>query len=589
MGFGHTRLSVIDLETGWQPISNEDQTVSVICNGEIYNYQELRTRLLGRGHKFRTNSDTETIVHLYEDEGLDFVKNLHGMFAIALWDEPRQRLVLTRDRIGKKPLFYLDTSQEIVFASELKAIAASSRVSLDVDPTALDTYLTYGWIPAPQSVFKNVKKVPPATVMWNEAGQWRSDKYWDLRFTTTDRSLDERNLAFEVRTRVRKATERRLVSDVPLGYLLSGGVDSAAIVSAAADLSSSRIKTFSIGFDSKSFDELPYAMLVAERYDTDHHELTVGTNIADILDKSVWAADEPFADPSALPMYLVSELTRQSVTVALTGDGGDEAFGGYRRYYGIKFAEWYDRVPKLLRSRVLGPIASRLPESGQKIDRVSQLKRFTIPATANPEERYVGWLQIFPQSLKGTAYSEEFASLLDDCGRASDPMLEAFVEVQDLDRTQAAQWVDTMTYLPNDLMVKADRMSMAHGLELRSPFLDHELLEFAATIPTRMKVNGFKTKWVLKKAFENDLPQQIISRPKEGFTPPVADWIRGDLRKLAEYSILDTDSNISKLFRSEYLERLMGDHLSGRVDSTNRIWSLMCLESWSRQFERPLI
>jgi asparagine synthase (glutamine-hydrolysing) len=588
IGFGHTRLSVIDLETGWQPISNESGSVRVICNGEIYNFRELRQQLQDSGHRFSTNSDTETIVHLYEDDGLRFVRRLNGMFAIALWDEDRQRLVLARDRIGKKPLYYSDTGSEVVFASEVKAIAANGRAQARVDPVSLDTYLTYGWIPAPRSIYRDIKKVAPATVMWNEDGKWQSERYWDLQFTGANKaSVDE--LAEEVWLRVREATKRRLVSDVPLGYLLSGGVDSGAIVSAAADQSSERIKTFSIGFDNRSFDELPQAALVAKRYETDHHELTVETNISDTLDQAVWASDEPMADSSSLPMYLVSQLTRASVTVALTGDGGDEAFSGYRRYYGIRFADWYNKVPKSIRKRVFGPLAQRLPESGQKIDRASQIKRFTQPATAEPEERYAGWFHMFPTSLKGSIYSDKFVSILDNEGRDPDPMLTAFGKATALDRTQAAQWVDTMTYLPSDLMVKADRMSMAHGLELRSPFLDHELLEFAATIPTSLKVRGFKTKWILKKAFEKDLPPEITNRPKEGFTPPVADWIRGELRESTEHALLSSDSSVSKLFRREYLQRLFDDHLASKAESTNRIWTLLCLESWSRQFSADLI
>lgn len=587
LALGHTRLSIIDLETGWQPIANEDETIHVILNGEVYNFRQLRRDLEQSGHRFTTESDTETIVHLYEESGLRCVERMRGMFVFALWDEPNRRLVLARDRIGKKPLFYRSDADSFIFASELKALLTNRRVTPRVDPEALAKYLTYGYVPEPLSILDGVRKLPAAHVLTVDPAGVKLHRYWELP-TEQDRKLTLEECASETRRLVDEATRLRLVSDVPLGFFLSGGLDSTAVVAAAAQSSTSALKTFSIGFEEETFSELKFARMAADHFGTDHEEFIVTADMAEDLEDLVWFADEPFADSSMVPTFYLSRLTRRHVTVALSGDGGDEAFGGYDRYLGIKYAEKYHRVPALLRRGVIGPLASLIPDGPGKRNSLRRVKRMLYPATGSPELWYRGWMQQFRSEVHEAAFTRDFFRASGGATGADDHLIDAFDRVQCVDRMSAAQWVDTMTYLPGDLMVKTDRMAMAHGLEVRSPLLDHKVLEYAARIPAGLRAEGRSTKRVLKQAYADVIPDEIIRRPKEGFTVPVASWIRGGLEQRVRDLLLDPAAAINAVVRPSYVRQMVDDHAKLRENHAIRIWNLLCLETWARKFKVAL-
>ena len=587
VAFGHTRLSVIDTETGWQPIANEDGSVFVILNGEIYNFRELRKELEAAGHRFTTASDTEVAVHLYEDDGPDFVKRLEGMFALAIWDEPNRRLVLARDRIGKKPLFYSERAGSLSFASEVKTLAESDRFagrgSQEIDPVALASYLAYGYVAEPRSIFRGISKLPPAhTLVFDESGL-DIRRYWELNQQADD-SISLEDAVSETRRQADRAVSSRLISDVPLGFFLSGGLDSSIVVAAAAQASSSRLKTFSIGFEEDSYSELGYARTVADRFDTDHEEFVVTADLIGDLESIVHYADEPFADSSMVPMYYLSRQTRQHVTVALSGDGGDEVFGGYDRYIGLGLARKYHRVPGFIRKGLIGPLAGLIPESPGKRSNLRRVKRLTYPATDSAEQWYSGWMQQFRTESHPAAFTQGFASAIAESDGWSDHMANAFASLAKPPSSRAAQWVDTTTYLPGDLMVKADRMSMAHGLEVRSPFLDHHLVGFASTIPGEYSISGRAGKQILKQAYADLIPDEISRRPKAGFTVPVGEWINGPLRDTTRNLLLAPNAEVSKVIKPEFIVRMVEQHAGRRHNHAIRLWNLICLETWAQTF-----
>ncbi len=587
IAFGHTRLSVIDTETGWQPIANEDETIFVITNGEIYNYQLLRQELEASGHKFRTNSDTEVVVHLYEEVGADFVNRLEGMFAMAVWDEPNKRLILARDRIGKKPLLYSESGGKMMFASEAKTLISSNRLDKEVDAVALASYLTYGYVAEPRSIFNGISKLPPAHILIYENSEITIHRYWKL-----DREQDDRisleDATSETRWLVDQAVTSRLISDVPLGFFLSGGLDSSIIVGAAAQASSSKLKTFSIGFEEDSYSELPYARTIAKRFDTDHEEFIVTPDLVGDLESIVRSADEPFADSSMVPMYYLSRQTRQHVTVALSGDGGDEVFGGYDRYIGIGLAQKYHRIPGFIRKGLVGPLAGMIPESPGKRSNLRRLKRLTYPATNTTQQWYMGWMQQFRSESHADVFTPEFAATLASNGGLQDQVAAAFEGFDNPAAARTAQWVDTTTYLPGDLMVKADRMTMAHGLEARSPFLDHRLLELATKIPGEYSISGRSGKQVLKRAYADLIPSEISNRPKAGFTVPVGEWINGPLRDSTRELLLSPDAEVAKIIHPEFISNMIDQHAARRHDHAVRIWNLICLETWAQAFKVAL-
>src|SRR5215208_4593728 len=537
VGLGVQRLRVIDLRTGDQPIWNEDESVVVILNGEIYNYKELREELAARGHRFRTSGDTEVIVHLYEEHGADCVRFLREMFAFAVWDRPRRRLLLARDRVGKKPLFYRAAGDELWFASEVRAILEDPTVERAVDFAAIDSFLHYQYVPHPRSAFAGIAKLPPAhTLLW-EDGKVRTDRYWRLSYRTFEPLPALEEAHEEIRRRLLEATALRLRSDVPLGAFLSGGVDSSAVVAAMAKQATGRVKTFSIGFDVESYDETAYAREVAQLYDTDHHELRVEPNAIDVLPKLVWHYGEPFADHSAIPSFYLAELTRGHVTVALNGDGGDESFAGYTRYVGNRMAERLGWLPLPAR-RALALAGKAVGTPVQDSTFRSRLRRVTQRGLLAPDARYAIWMAIFAEEERNALYAPELRAAVGPSA-ALDVIRRPFHGSDAQDPVNRLLDVDVNTYLPGDLLVKMDIATMAHSLEVRSPLLDHELMEFAAALPGSWKLAGQTTKKVLKDALRPWLPDHILDRPKWGFGVPVASWFAGALSALPGEILLD--------------------------------------------------
>jgi asparagine synthase (glutamine-hydrolysing) len=582
IGLGVQRLRVIDLETGDQPIFNEDESVVVVLNGEIYNFEELRRELVQRGHRFGTSGDTEVIVHLYEDHGLACVDHLRGMFAFALWDRRRRRLLLARDRLGKKPLFYRTHGGELWFGSEVRAILEDPSVERTVNFAAIDAFLHYQYVPHPASAFAGIDKLPPAhTLVW-EDGDVRLERYWRLSYRPFDPlpSLEETHE--EIRRRLLEATALRLRSDVPLGAFLSGGVDSSAVVAAMAKQAHDPVKTFTIGFDVESYDETAYAREIAELYDTDHHELRVEPDAIDILPRLVWHYGEPFADHSAIPSFYLAELTRSHVTVALNGDGGDENFAGYTRYVGNRFAERIAQLP-LPAKRGLAALARLIGTEVQDSSFRSRLRRVTRRALIEPDARYAIWMAYFNEDERRTLYTPEFRAAVGESATHSvigDPYRSSDAR----DPVNRLLDVDVNTYLPGDLLVKMDIASMAHSLEVRSPLLDHEFMEFTARLPGSWKLDGTTTKKLFKDALRPWLPGHILDRPKWGFGVPIAAWFAGVLRDLPGDILLDSASVRRGFFREEAVRRIIDDHVSGERNNSDKIWALIQLELWLRTF-----
>ena len=578
VALGMRRLAIIDVATGHQPVYNEDQSVGVVFNGEIYNFPELRGWLEARGHRFGTATDTESIVHLYEEHQERWVEYLRGMLAFALWDEPRSRLLLARDRAGKKPLHYRLTSDGIWFASELKALLVDESFPRRVDPSALHRYLTYGYVPAPGSMVDGIAKVPPAhTLSWHE-GAVAQRRYWSLSYKPKAR-IGEAEAVAQAREAILEATRIRLVSERPLGAFLSGGVDSSLVVAAMAEQCAGPVRTFTIGFDEARFDERPYARAVAERFSTDHEELVVTPNIAELLPKLTWHYDEPFADSSAIPSFYLAQMARRQVVVALNGDGGDESFGGYERYIAQRLAS---------RINVGGPLArvgqkavAALPE-GQHRSSMRRVRRFLAFSLTPPGTRYAEVMAAFTNAVKTALYSDEMQEAVagDD---AYDVLAEAFATSGAEEPEEAAMDVDVRTYLPGDLLVKMDIATMANSLEARSPLLDHHVMEFAASLPASMKIRGRSGKWLLKQVGRGWLPDAVLDRPKMGFGVPVAAWLRNELRDLAHDALCDTTARGRPYFEAATVDRLLDEHEAG-VDHSRKIWALLCFELWHRMF-----
>jgi len=583
VGLAHRRLSIIDLSpAGHQPMANEDGTVWIVFNGEIYNFLALRPDLEQRGHRFRSRTDTEVVLHLYEDHGVGCLEFLRGMFAFAIWDAPRRQLLLARDRLGKKPLCYHLDAEAFRFASEAKAILQDPAVEARPDPSAISQYLTYGYVPSPGSAFRGMHKLPPAHYLVCRDGRVQVARYWRLR---RDCKLQrpEGEWCRDILTRLEEAVRLRLVSEVPLGAFLSGGIDSSAVV-AMMSRAAGAVKTFSIGFDEPEYDELRYARLVAERFGTEHHELVVRPDAAAILPKLAWHYDEPFGDSSAVPTYYVARMTRQYVTVALNGDAGDENFGGYDRYVASLLAASFDGWPGagLLRRAIRWGL--RLwPQGGRRTSLLVRGRRFLDGLTEAPERRYARWFCHFYGERKDELLTPEFRASLDGKD-ALDILLTAYRESDAADFMDATLGVDAALYLPDDLLVKVDTASMAHSLEARSPFLDHEFMEFAATIPSDLKVRGRTKKYILKRALADLLPAEILHRPKMGFGVPIDHWLRHDLREMAYDTLLAPRCLDRGYFRPETLRRLMDEHVRGRANWHYLLWTLLMLELWHRTY-----
>jgi asparagine synthase (glutamine-hydrolysing) len=564
------RLSIIDLETGDQPIANEDGTLHVVQNGEIYNYRELRRELERAGHSFRTHGDTEVLLHLYEQHGTGFAERLRGMFAVAIWDAPRRRLVLARDRFGIKPLYYRDVAGELAFASELRALP---RGEIDLD--ALEAFLAFNSIPAPLTIFREVRKLSAGHVLVWEGGPVRLERF-ARPAPLPERDDEEAELVEELRSRLRDSVRAHLVSDVPVGVLLSGGVDSALLAALAAEESAEPLRTFSIGFEERSFDELADARRVAERYGTLHRELVLRPDAALLLPALAEAFDEPFADSSALPTYLVSELAASDVKVALSGEGGDELFGGYYTYAADLLAERVGGLTRLAR-----PVVERLPTSTAKASFDYRAKRFVRSAHLPPLERHHGWKEIFSPDLRAELTGRKSAFDPVDLLRAR------YEETRGADELARLQDVDLGVYLVDDLLVKTDRASMAHSLEARVPYLDTVVTNLALALPTRHKVRGLAKKVLLRKAAKPVLPHEIVHGKKRGFSIPAAAWLRGELEPFARETLSVDTLRRQGFFEPTVVQRLLDDHVAGREDRSRQLWGLLAFTLWhERHVER---
>jgi len=581
LAFGMRRLSIIDVAGGHQPLSNEDGTLSLIANGEIYNYQALRSELTAQGHRFRTASDCETIIHLYEQHGDAFVERLNGMFAFALWDARRQRLLLGRDRLGIKPLYLWNDGRRLIFASEAKAILALPGMRAELDPAALSGYLMLGYVPAPQSIFRGLRKLAPATVLSAERGQVGERRYWRVP-AEIDRTPSEEEWIERVRARLEQSVRMQMVSDVPIGAFLSGGVDSSAVVAFMSAASDRPVKTYAIGFGGGAaedyYNELPYARKVAQRFGTDHHEILVRPDVTALLPKLLWQMDEPIADTAFITTYLVSQFARRDVTVILSGVGGDELFGGYRRYLGSHYQAYFDRLPSGLR-RAASALGERLPGDRHSplLNALRLAKGFLSTAGLPFDERYRSYVEVFP----------------DDAARAllrhprhdeHDALADAFAAAGSSDELNQMLSVDAQTQLPDDLLLLTDKMSMAVSLECRVPLLDHELVELAARMPQEVKIRGGRLKHALKAALSDILPTDILERKKRGFGTPMGAWLKGDLASLVRELLSPASIEARGLFRPPEVAALIAAHGANRLDGTDRLLTLLNLEIWSRMY-----
>ena len=579
VGLGMRRLAIIDLLTGDQPLASEDGQVLAVFNGEIYNHVALRAELEGRGHRFRGLSDGEVIVHLYEEHGAGCVEHLSGMFAFALWDAREQRLMLARDRVGKKPLYYARAAGALLFASEPRAILLDPTVPREVDPQALDAFLVNQYVPHDLCAFRALAKLPPATrLLWQPGGEPRVERYWSLDYLPKD-EVPAAEAEERLRAAILEATRARLMSDVPLGAFLSGGVDSSVVVAAMAMTSAETVRTFSVSFPGSDVDEAPHARAVAERYGTDHTELAVGPPEASLLPRIAWHFGEPFADPAALPTFQLSELTRRHVTVALNGDGGDESFAGYRRYWQLARTRPADAVPSGLR-RALAAAAGRIAGGTEGRTPLPRAARLASRLAMSPPHRYADLFRYFRDVDRDRLYTPEFRAGLGpaDPLRHVETAWDGRAGLGNVDRLMA---VDLDTYLCDDLLAKVDVTSMANSLEVRSPLLDYELMELAARMPAKQKLRGTEGKVVLRDAVRGWLPDGILDRPKQGFAVPLEEWLRGEMRALPEEVLLDPAATDRGIFRPEAVRSLIAEHRDG-LDRADQIWAMVNLELWFR-------
>lgn len=587
IGFGHTRLKIIDLSpAARQPMTNEDETLRIIFNGEIYNYRQLRATLKTMDHHFRSNSDTEVILHLYEEKGDRCVEDLDGMFAFALWDARRRKLLLARDRVGKKPLFYYHDRGLFAFASEIKALFGHPSIPVAIDRTAIPLYFLYGYVPTPASFYRGISSLRPGhTLTVTCEGRLQTRQYWDLSFSDgrpDDPMLsNDRVVAGRVRELVTEAVRKRLVADVPLGAFLSGGIDSSIVVGVMSQLMREPVKTFSIGFaGDKAFDETPYARVAAQHFKTDHTEFLVEPRAIDLIETLVWHHDGPFGDPSGIPTYIVSRLTREHVTVALNGDGGDELFAGYLRFSASMMAE---RISASL-MRAGNVVLSLLPEPRNYHSSVRRAQRFFQSAGTLFHERFSRWISLFPDDLE-LLISGDLLSHANGADRIS-YFREYLERISGYTPLSQLLYLNIKTYLPNDLLVKMDRTTMAHALEARSPFLDMALMEYTAALPDRMKLRWGRTKYILKKAFSDLLPPAILGRGKRGFGVPLGTWFKGELGDFVRDLLLSPDALMKEYLNPGYVGRVIQEHMEGVRDHGHRLWAILAFEVWLRTLGR---
>jgi asparagine synthase (glutamine-hydrolysing) len=574
---GMRRLSIIDLKGGQQPIFNRDESMCIVFNGEIYNYQDLRTDLQKRGYYFKTHSDTETILHAYEEYGENCVDHLRGMFAFAIWDKSEESLFIARDRVGKKPLFYAQVNGQFVFGSELKVLLEHGEISRDLDLSALDSYLTFGYVPEEFCIFKDVKKLLPGHHLTFKNNRIETKKYWDFNYLKPVAIKTETEYIEQLREKIIEAVKVRLISEVPLGAFLSGGVDSSAIVGTMAKLSDQPVKTFSIGFNEDRFNELKFARVAAKHFKTDHHEFIVTPDLVEMADELAWHFDEPFADPSSLPTFMVAKMARDFVTVVLSGDGGDELFAGYTRYRVDKKRNGFANLPAFVR-RSVQKVSEKLPHGAKG-------KNYLYNASLDSIDRYIDSVSHFNKLRRKSLYSKEFLMNLNGRFGVAENVFQSFAgQINSGNPTDNLLYLDSKTYLPSDILVKVDRMTMAASLEARTPLLDHELIEFVQNIPTELKLKGLETKYIFKKAMEGIVPHEILYREKQGFGVPINEWINLQLRDKIHETLSQTRTQQRGYFDKKYIQTILDEHHKNRRDHSYSLWILWMLELWHRQF-----
>ncbi len=584
VGLAHRRLSIIDLQGGDQPIGNEDGSIQVVFNGEIYNYRDLRRELEGRGHRFRTRSDTEVLVHLYEERGADLVERLRGMFAFALWDRTRKELVLARDRVGLKPLYIYRDAEKLAFGSELKAILALPDMSRAIDPAAVEDYLAYGMVPGARTIFSGIEKLPPAHVLAVGPGRLMASarRYWRLRIEP-DLGPTPEEWTEAIRAKLAETMRLHLLADVPVGAFLSGGIDSSLVVAQAAGATEGALRTFSMGFAEERYSELPFARQVAERFGTRHTEEIVTPDAVGLLDELTHYYDEPFADSSAIPTFLVARLASRSVKVVLSGDGGDEAFGGYSRYaHDLREAAVRRCLPAWFRRAALGPLARAWPKADW-LPRPLRAKTALSNLSLDAGPAYANTLMLCRQPLRRRLMAADLAAGLN--GHAPERIVwKSYATAPAADTLAGMIAADVATVLPDDFLVKVDRASMAHGLEVRPPLVDHEVLELAARIPSRWKVHRGQTKWILKQAARGSLPESILERRKQGFEIPIDDWLGGPLRPMFEAAVLDPGARVGELIDQRLARWIYQSHLAGTGRHGSTLWALLMLARWADRY-----
>lgn len=587
-GIGSTRLSIIDVPGGRMPIPNEDETVWIVFNGEIYNYQHLRERLERAGHRFTTHSDTETILHLYEEVGDSFAEMLNGMFAVAIWDSRRRRLVLARDHVGIKPLFYAELKDRLLFGSEIKPLLVDG-VDRSIDPIALHDYLSLNYVPGPRTIFSSVRKLLPGHIMTYEARtqQTQIRRFWDI--PRPDPVLANirasANLEDELLNLLRQIVRDQMVSDVPLGSFLSGGLDSSLLVALMSEVSDRPVKTFSVGFNEESYSELPYARIVAERFGTDHHELVLAPKAHDMVMSMAEYFDEPFADSSALPTYAISGVAAKHVTVALSGDGGDEVFGGYYTYQADKIASLYRRLPQALGAGLLPRLVSMMPVSDRKASLDFKLKRFMTGGMLPPLSAHVAWKSFFSEDMKSRLYAANGNNGNGGRLRPSVDVMQAYFDgYPTKDMINRLMYVDSKVQLVDDMLTKTDRVSMAHSLEVRVPLLDLRLVEFMARMPSHLKVHGMTLKYLMKRVGARVLPHEIMHRPKAGFNIPIARWLRTDLSDMVNTYLSPNAIADQGLFDPQEVSSMLQAHFASQHDYSRNIWNLLMFSLWHERY-----
>ena len=578
---GLKRLSIIDVAGGRQPLFNEDRTIAFVGNGEIYNYRDLREELLSRGHRFATGSDMEAVVHGYEEWGDGVANRLNGQFAFALWDGPRQRTLVARDRAGEKPLYYYEGPRSIVFASEIKALLVRDDVPRELDLEGLDTFLTYEFIIAPHTIFKGIRKLPPAHLMSIERGSLNIERYWDVPWDV-DESKSEEEWVEELRDKLDRAVRSQMMSDVPLGAFLSGGIDSSSVVAYMSRASERPIKTFSISFNEGSYDESSYSRLVAQHFGTEHREERIEPRVNDLFDKLVVHLDEPFADVSFFPTYLVSQVAVQDVKVVLSGDGGDELFAGYDWYLADRIWRSLSRLTGNRAMKALATLSEALPPSEKKKGFINKTKRFLTGGTASPELEHYRWLWHLSPEDKQDLYTDQLRTGVGFFDPAS-PVVRALGRSKD-DLLNRQLYADFKVFLADDILVKVDRMSMMTSLEARAPFLDRDVIEMAFRMPGSLKLKGMTGKHILKRAMKGILPDSILERRKEGFSIPMKNWLKRELRPLMEDLLSEERIRRQGLFRWKTVDRYLKEHLAGQANHAHKLFPLMVFSRWTEEF-----